>query len=175
MGSKVYFLNARSLNQFGSLSAVKTQVLLDELEFPERVTPDSKVCVKTHFGALSNTRYMRPSYARLLVDYVKQLRVEDVYVAESCGAGMPHGDGLYAGRAAQDEYLECAKRHGFTPDTMGCPVTMLDGEVGLDWFPVKVPGKYFKEIMVAGKLEKTDLLIMHTHFKGHGTAGFGGA
>ncbi|MFX0103439.1 MAG: DUF362 domain-containing protein [Candidatus Hodarchaeota archaeon] len=175
MTSEVFYLSARSRSEFESLSKIKAQVLLGELGFEERVKQGDKVCIKTHFGALANTRYLRPSYARLLVDYVKQHGGEP-FVAESCGAGMPHGEGEYAGRASEEEYLLCAKMHGFTDDTMGCPVTMIDGPLGLDWFNQALPeGKRFKEVMVAGKLKMTDVLIMHTHLKGHGSAGFGGA
>lgn len=175
MKSEVFYLTARSRSEFESLSKIKAQVLLGELGFEDQVKPTDKVCIKTHFGALANTRYLRPAHARLLVDYVKQQGVNDVYVAESCGAGMPHGEGQYAGRASEEEYLRCAKMHGFTDKTMGSPVTMLDGKLGLDWFPVQVDGKHFKEIMVAGKLKDTNQLIMLTHFKGHGGSGFGGA
>lgn len=174
MRSDVFYLNARSLSEMGSLSKVKPQVLLGEIGFDARVKPGNSVCVKTHFGALANTRYLRPSYTRFLVDHVKQLGGVP-YVAESCGAGMPHGDGEYAGRASEAEYLECAKRHGFTPDTMGCPVLMLDGPLGLDWFAQEIKGLFFDKVLVAGKLLDTDVLLVMTHFKGHGSAGFGGA
>ncbi len=175
MKSDVFFLNARTSSEMGSLSKIKAPVLLGEIGFDDHVKPGHKVCIKTHFGALANTRYIRPSYTRFLVDHVKHLGISDVFVAESTGAGLPRGEGEYAGRASEEEYLECARRHGFTSETMGCPVTMLDGPLGLDWFPVKIDGAYFKEVLVAGKLENVDALVVQTHFKGHGSAGFGGA
>nr|MDO8111216.1 DUF362 domain-containing protein [Candidatus Sigynarchaeota archaeon] len=175
MKSDVFYLNARCISELNSLSAVKSKVVLGECGFDAYLKPGMKACIKTHFGALQNTRYLRPSYTRALVDHVKSLGVTNVFVAESCGAGLPHGDTEYAGRSSEEEYLECAKRHGFTAETMGCPVTMLDGPLGLDWFPVKINGRYFKEVMIAGKLKDIDALIVQTHFKGHGSAGFGGA
>ncbi|MHA1717744.1 MAG: DUF362 domain-containing protein [Promethearchaeota archaeon] len=175
MRSEVYYLNARCLSEFGSMSKIKSIVLLDEIGFSDRVRPEHRVCIKTHFGAEANTRYIRPAYTRFLVDHVKQQGVKDVYVAESCGAGLPRRSGEYAGRASEAEYLVCARKHGFTEETMGCPIMMLDGPLGLDWFKVQVDGVFFKEVLVAGKLKDTDVLIMQTHFKGHGSAGFGGA
>ena len=175
MKSDVFYLNARSRSEMESMSKIKAPILLGEIGFDGYVKPDFKVCIKTHFGASANTRYMRPSYARFLVDHVKSLGVKDVFVAESCGAGVPHGEGEYAGRASEEEYLRCAKSHGFTEDTMGAPLTMLDGPLGLDWFGQKIDGFFFDEVLVAGKLKMTDALVMHTHFKGHGSAGFGGA
>ncbi|MEX2683701.1 MAG: DUF362 domain-containing protein [Candidatus Sigynarchaeota archaeon] len=175
MRSDVFYLNARCGTELASMSSVKSKVVLGEIGLDGYLKPGMKTCIKTHFGALPNTRYIRPSYTRALVDHVKALGVTDVFVAESCGAGLPRGEGEYAGRSSEEEYLECAKRHGFTAESMGAPITMLDGALGLEWFHQKINGKYFKEVMVAGKLIDVDCLIMQTHFKGHGSAGFGGA
>ncbi|HME54096.1 MAG TPA: DUF362 domain-containing protein [Candidatus Lokiarchaeia archaeon] len=175
MKSDVFFLNARCKSDLESLSAIKTKAVLGEIGLDGYLQSGMKVCIKTHFGALNNTRYLRPSYARAIVDHVKTFGVTDIIVAESCGAGLPNGSDEWAGRASEPEYLECAKRHGFTPDTMGCPVTMLDGPLGLEWFSQEIEGKYFKEVLVAGKLKDIDALIMQSHFKGHEAAGFGGA
>jgi len=175
MKSDVFYLNARCVTELASMSSVKSKVVLGEIGLDGYLKPNMKTCIKTHFGALQNTRYIRPSYTRALVDHVKSFGVTDVFVAESCGAGLPRGEGEYAGRSSEEEYLECAKRHGFTAESMGAPVTMLDGPLGLDWFHQGINGKYFKEVMVAGKLRDVDCLIVQSHFKGHGSAGFGGA
>jgi hypothetical protein len=158
-----------------SLSAVKPKMLLGEIGLDAYLKPEHKVCIKTHFGALSNTRYLRPAYTRFLVDHVKSLGVTDVFVAESCGAGLPHGEGPYAGRASEEEYLNCAMQHGFTAETMGCPIKMLDGPIGHDWFAQDICGQFFTKVLVAGGLLDVDALIVESHFKGHGLAGFGGA
>jgi uncharacterized Fe-S center protein len=147
MKSDVFYLNARSVSELASMSSVKSKVVLGEIGLDGYLKPGMKTCIKTHFGALENTRYIRPAYTRALVDHVKSIGVTDVFVAESCGAGLPRGkggDGEYAGRSSEEEYLECAKRHGFTAESMGAPVTMLDGPLGLDWFHQKIKGKYFK-------------------------------
>ncbi|MFX0011761.1 MAG: DUF362 domain-containing protein [Candidatus Hermodarchaeota archaeon] len=178
MNSKVYYFTARTTNHEESLSKVKGPLGLQKLGFAEKVKKGDKVVIKTHFGALENIRYLRPSYIRFLCDYVKTFNAKP-YVAESCGWGAPeeytgvHTE--YSGRASEEEYLEIAKIHGFTPETMGAPILMLDGKVGTEIIKHKFNGKNFNEILVAGKLQDFDKLVLATHFKGHAGAGFGGA
>ena len=68
-----------------------------------------------------------------------------------------------------------ALKHGFTEETMGAPIIMLDGQVGTDIELQKIDGNRFKEVLVAGRLREFDYMILATHFKGHAGAGFGGA
>jgi uncharacterized Fe-S center protein len=144
----------------------------------ERLKPNDKVVIKTHFGALENTRYIRPSYIRFLCDYIKELGGIP-FVAESCGWGAPvkftgiHTE--YSGRANENEYMEVALKHGFTAETMGAPILMLDGPQGIDYETQKIKGKRFNEVLVAGRLREFDKMIIASHFKGHPSAGFGGA
>nr|MDO8117435.1 4Fe-4S ferredoxin [Candidatus Sigynarchaeota archaeon] len=72
MKSDVFFLNARTVSEMASLSKIKAPILLGEIGFDDYVKPNHKVCIKTHFGALANTRYIRPAYTRFLVDHVKK-------------------------------------------------------------------------------------------------------
>jgi uncharacterized Fe-S center protein len=176
--SDVYFFTARTHTHEESLSKVKAPLALDKIGFKNKVNKGDKVVIKTHFGALENVRYLRPSYLRFLCDYVKDLKAVPS-VAESCGWGAPeeftgtHTE--YSGRTTENEYLEIAKKHGFTDETMGAKVLMLDGSVGTDFEIQRINGKRFKEILVAGRLKEFDHMILATHFKGHAGAGFGGA
>jgi uncharacterized Fe-S center protein len=53
---------------------------------------------------------------------------------------------------------------------------MLDGVAGVDTFYVNNdPGKYIKNVAVALGLKMADKILVVSHFKGHGGAGFGGA
>jgi uncharacterized Fe-S center protein len=178
MKSEVYFFTARTNSHDESLSKVKGPLGLKKISFEEKVKKGDKVAIKTHMGALENVRYLRPSYIRFLCDYIKKLHAEP-FVAESCGWGAPEeftgGHTEYSGRASEKEYLEIAKVHGFTKETMGAPILMLDGKLGTDIEMHKFKGKYFKEVLVAGKLRDFDKLVIATHFKGHAGAGFGGA
>jgi uncharacterized Fe-S center protein len=160
------------------MSRVKGSLALKKLGFEQKVKSGDKVVVKTHFGALENTRYLRPSYIRFLCDYVKEMGAIPS-VAESCGWGVPESvSGIhteYSGRATESEYLETALKHGFTYETMGAPLLMLDGKIGTDIEIQKINGKIFNEILVAGRLREFDYMVIATHFKGHAGGGFGGS
>ena len=178
MKSDVYFFTARTYNHEESLSKVKGPLALEKIGFNSKVKNGDKVVIKTHFGALENVRYLRPSYIRFLCDYVKTLGGVP-YVAESCGWGAPEEvTGIhteYSGRATEEEYLETAKMHGFTKDTMGAELLMLDGSVGTNIIRQNFKGKRFSEVLVAGRLKEFDHMIIATHFKGHAGAGLGGS
>jgi uncharacterized Fe-S center protein len=178
MKSDVYYFSARSQSYEQSMSRYKGPFALKKLNVEEKIKKGSQVVIKTHFGALENTRYLRPSYLRFLCDYVKELGAKP-NVAESCGWGLPESiSGThteYSGRANEKEYLQTALQHGFTSESLGAPILMLDGENGIDYELQTVNGKRFKEVLVAGRLREFDNLIIASHFKGHSGAGFGGA
>lgn len=174
----VFYFTARSRSHEESMSKVKGILALKKIGFEDHVSEEDKVVIKTHFGALENTRYLRPSYLRFLCEYVKNLGAKP-FLAESCGWGLPESiSGIhseYSGRANEKEYLEVALKHGFTDQTMGAPILMLDGPDGIDYEIQRINGKRFNEVLVAGRLREFDHMIMATHFKGHIGAGFGGA
>lgn len=178
MKSDVFYFTARTHSHQQSMSKFKGSLALKEIGFEQKIKNGNKIVIKTHFGALENTRYLRPSYIRFLCDYVKGLGGIPS-VAESCGWGIPESvSGThteYSGRATEEEYLETALKHGFTEETMGAPILMLDGKVGADIEIQKINGKIFNEVLVAGRLREFDYMVIATHFKGHAGAGFGGA
>ena len=178
MKSEVYYFTARTFSHKESLSKFKGPLALEKIGFNNKVQKGESVVIKTHFGALENVRYLRPSYIRFLCDYVKSLGAVPS-VAESCGWGAPEEvTGIhteYSGRASEDEYLETAKMHGFTKETMGAELLMLDGRVGINNIKHRINGKRFNEVLVAGRLKEFDHMVLATHFKGHAGGGFGGA
>jgi uncharacterized Fe-S center protein len=178
MKSDVYFFTARSQSFKGSMSKVKGPLALEKLGIKKMVNKDDTLVIKTHFGALENTRYIRPSYIRFLCDFVKEIGGIPS-LAESCGWGLPESiSGThteYSGRTNEEEYLQVASIHGFTQETMGTPIFMLDGPYGIDYNIQQIDGNLLKEVFVAGRLREFDYMVLATHFKGHLGAGFGGA
>jgi uncharacterized Fe-S center protein len=178
MSSDVFYFTARTHSYEQSMSKFKGIIGLEKLGFNQKIKNGNKVVIKTHFGALENTRYLRPSYLRFLCDYVKEVGGIPS-VAESCGWGIPESiSGThteYSGRATEEEYLKTALIHGFTEETMGASMLMLDGKDGTDIELQKVDGNRFKDVLVAGRLREFDYMILATHFKGHAGAGFGGS
>ncbi|MHA1337383.1 MAG: DUF362 domain-containing protein [Promethearchaeota archaeon] len=116
MKSDVFFFTARTKSYEESLSKIKGPMALEKIGFKEEVKKNDKVVIKTHFGALENVRYLRPSYIRFLCDYVKELGAIPT-VAESCGWGAPEnftGEHTeYSGRTTEQEYLNIAKMHDY--------------------------------------------------------------
>lgn len=126
------------------------------------------VAIKTHFGELGNLSFLRPNYARAVVDVVKSLGGKPFLT--DCNT-------LYPGfRKNALEHLECAWQNGFTPLTVGCPIIIADGLKGTDDIAVPVAGgEYVKNALIGRAVMDADVIISLSHFKGHENAGFGGA
>lgn len=125
------------------------------------------VAIKMHFGEYGNLAMLRPNYARIVADYVKQLGGKPFLT--DCNT-------LYVGsRKNALDHLETAYLNGFTPYTVGCPVIIADGLKGTNEVLVPIDGEYVKEAKIGAALMDADAVISLTHFKGHEMAGFGGA
>jgi len=126
------------------------------------------VAIKMHFGEKGNLGFLRPNYARSVVDVVGELGGKPFLT--DCNT-------LYPGsRKNALEHLYCAWENGFTPLTVGCPIIIADGLKGTD--DVEVPVEGAEEIQTAkiGRaIMDADVFISLNHFKGHEMAGFGGA
>jgi uncharacterized Fe-S center protein len=123
--------------------------------------------IKMHFGETGNLAYLRPNYARVVVDKVREL------------GGLPFltdCNTLYPGRRKNAlEHLDLAYEHGFSPFSTGCHIIIGDGLRGSDETIVPFPkGEYIKEARVGHAIMDADVVISLTHFKGHMETGFGG-
>ncbi len=136
---------------------------IDQIDFQDKF-----VAIKIHFGELGNMAHLRPGYARVLVDIIKDL------------GGKPFltdANTMYVGsRKNALDHIETAYRNGFTPYATGCHVIIADGLKGTD--DVQVPvvgGEYVKNAKIGRAVMDADIVISLSHFKGHEEAGFGGA
>ncbi|MFX1565533.1 MAG: DUF362 domain-containing protein [Promethearchaeota archaeon] len=149
----------------------KLEVLWDKLGLNKAIKEDDRVIIKTHFGAYGNLMYMRPALLRKAVDLVKAQKGWPI-LAESAGLG--YGVGLYGGRTTAAEYFKMAAANGYTIGTMGAPIVLMDGYWGTDTFTVPIKGKHLNQVEVAMALRDADVVVVMTHFKGHGGTGMGG-
>lgn len=163
--SKVYFTDFRT--PYGGESMPdKLQRLIkyagiDKIDFENKI-----VAIKMHFGELGNISYLRPNYAKAVVDVIKELGGKPFLT--DCNT-------LYPGsRKDAIEHLYCAWENGFTPLTVGCPVIIGDGVKGTDDVEVEVDGQLVKKAKIGKAIMDADIFISLTHFKGHEEAGFGG-
>lgn len=163
--SKVYFTDFRT--RPGGLSMPeKLQKLIKEAGIGNIDFENKLVAIKMHFGELGNISYLRPNYAKAVVDVIKELGGHPFLT--DCNT-------LYPGsRKNAIEHLYCAWENGFTPLTVGCPVIIGDGLKGTDDIEVPVDGEYCKSAKIGRAIMDADIFISLSHFKGHEEAGFGG-
>lgn len=126
------------------------------------------VAIKMHFGELGNLAFLRPQYAKVIADIVKEK------------GGFPFltdCNTLYPGsRRHALEHMDCANFNGFNTVTTGCQIIIADGLRGTDEVEVPVKnGEYVKSAKIGHALMDADIVISLTHFKGHEMTGFGGA
>ena len=164
--SKVYFTDFRARLGEGLPTKLKRLILaagMDQLDMDGKF-----VAIKMHFGELGNLGFLRPNYAKAVVDVVKDLG-GNPYLTD-CNT-------LYPGsRKNALEHLYCAWENGFTPLTVGCPILIGDGLKGTDDVEVPVEGgEYVKAAKIGRAVMDGDIFISLNHFKGHENTGFGGA
>lgn len=164
--AKVYYTDFRA--KIGEGLPTKLKRLIKAAGIGDIDMDGKFVAVKMHFGELGNLSFLRPNYARAIVDIVKELG--GVPFLTDCNT-------LYPGsRKNAIEHLYCAWENGFTPMTVGCPVIIGDGLKGTDDIEVPVEGgEYIDKAMIGRAVMDADIFISLSHFKGHETTGFGGA
>ena len=165
--AKVYFTDFRT-PYGGDTMPGKLKKLIRKAGIAQLNLEGQCVAIKSHFGELGNVSYLRPNYARAVVDVVKELGGKTFLT--DCNK-------LYPGsRKNALEHLYCAWENGFTPLTVGCPILIGDGLKGTDDIEVPVRGgEYVKNAKIGRAVMDADVIISMTHFKGHETTGFGGA
>ena len=164
--SNVYFTNLRVPVGMSLLEKMKKLIYkagIEEIDFNQQMT-----AIKIHFGEPGNLTFLRPNYAKVMADVVKEL------------GGLPFltdCNTLYVGRRKNAlEHIESAYENGFTPFSTGCQVIIGDGLKGSD--DVEVPvvgGEYVKTAKIGRAIMDADIVISLNHFKGHEATGFGGA
>ena len=165
--SKVYFTDFRT-KMYGEPIPKKLQRLIRTAGIGDIDFDGKFVAIKMHFGELGNISFLRPNFAKAVVDVVKELGGKPFLT--DCNT-------MYPGfRKNALEHLYCAWENGFTPLSVGCPVIIADGLKGTDDIDVPVRGgEYVKAAHIGRAVMDADIFISLSHFKGHEEAGFGGA
>ena len=163
--SKVYFTNFKTSFTENIPQKLKRLILaagIKDIDFQ-----DHYAAIKIHFGELGNLAFLRPNYAKVVADTVKELGGK-VFLTD-CNT-------LYVGsRKNALDHMDTAYENGFTPFSTGCHVIIADGLKGTDEVLVPVDGEYVKEAKIGRAVMDADIFISLTHFKGHEATGFGGA
>ena len=165
--SKVFFTDFRT-KAHGDGLPTKLRKLILKAGLADIDMDGKFVAIKMHFGELGNISYLRPNYARAVVDAVKSLGGKPFLT--DCNTMYP------GSRKNAIEHLYCAWENGFTPLTVGCPIIIGDGLKGTDDIDVPVVGgEYVKNAKIGRAVMDADIFISLSHFKGHEMTGFGGA
>lgn len=164
--SKVYFTDFKT--SFEENIPQKLERLIKSAGIENINFKDKFTAIKMHFGEPGNLAFLRPNFARVVADVVKE-----------CG-GKPFltdCNTLYVGgRRNALDHLEAAYTNGFSPFASGCHVIIADGLKGTDDIAVPVEGgEYIKEAFIGRAIMDADVFITLSHFKGHEATGFGGA
>ncbi len=144
--------------------------ILDNLDFSKL---GENVAIKLHFGERGCTTYINPKIVKRLCERLKKLGKKTSLV--ECNV-------LYQGsRTNATEHVKTAKSHGFD----FADIDILDGEKGDEFVEVDISDSVNKKendnLRIVDKakigkgIEKYDSMISLAHFKGHGSAGYGGA
>ena len=133
--SKVYFTTFKATGNENLLQ--KLHRLMKTAGFENIDFKDKYAAIKIHFGEYGNLAFLRPNYARVVADYVKELGGKPFLT--DCNT-------LYVGsRKNALDHLETAYVNGFSPYQTGCHVLIADGLKGTDETLVPVNGEYVKE------------------------------
>lgn len=166
MASKVYYTDFHTTVDEPLTKKLARLILtagMDQIDFQGKF-----VAIKMHFGEPGNLAFLRPNYARVVADVVKDLGGKPFLT--DCNT-------LYiGGRKNALDHLDSAYQNGFVPYATGCQVIIADGLKGTDEIDVPVEGgEYVKTAKIGRAVMDADIVISLTHFKCHEEAGMGGA
>lgn len=121
--TKVYFTSFKTLeheNLIQKLHRLMKQAGFESIDFNEKYA-----AIKIHFGEYGNLAFLRPNYAKVVADYVKELGGK---------AFLTDCNTLYVGsRKNALDHLDTAYVNGFSPLQTGCHVlighAIMDADV----------------------------------------------
>lgn len=160
--SNVYCLPIKKGTAVNKIVSESHRLLAAMIE-RERVTVQSYVPMKVHFGEPGNTTFIPASYYNGLIQYLQEAGTQTAYIETNVLYKSP--------RTRKDTHLAVAAAHGFTQ----VPVIIADGDHGEDYIDLPIHQTHFQTAKIARLMAETPQLLVVSHFKGHMLAGFGGA
>ena len=164
--SRVFFTDMRT--RVGESLLLKLDRLISGAGIGQIDFAQKYAAIKIHFGEPGNLAFLRPNFAKVVVDKIKSL------------GGMPFltdCNTLYVGRRNNAlVHLDAACENGYFPMSTGCQNIIADGIRGSDDVDVPVNGgEYCKTAHIGRAIMDADIVVSLNHFKGHEGTGFGGA
>jgi hypothetical protein len=159
--SKVYFIK-NSESDYNKLGK-------DALELLKKIVSETgyifekEVPIKVHFGEKGNKTFIPAKCYEETINYLKDEGVSPYYIETNV---------LYRGsRTTTDSHIQTATSHGFTQ----IPIIIADGDIGIEYDEIEINKEYISKCKIGKGYGKYKQIIVMSHFKGHGAAGFGGA
>lgn len=159
--SKVYFKRVEN-KDYQQLNEA-ARVLLETLVKEEQHAFTQTVPLKVHFGEMGNTTYIPSDCYLGVIDYLSSNGIESAYIETNV---------LYRGsRTTRDSHVATALAHGFNQ----LPIIIADGDHGEAYDEIPIHQTYIESCKIGKAFSDYSQFIVMSHFKGHGSAGFGGA
>ncbi len=165
MSAKVYYASTRA-NKEGESMLEKLYDLFYQAGFDELIEKDDLIGIKQHFGEAGNTAFIRPIYARKLVEAIREADGNPF---------LTDANTLYEReRANSVDHLNTAYANGFSPATVQAPVIIADGMTGRAYEKIKIDLDTFDEVKIGTEICHANGMVSLAHFKGHDLTAFGG-
>lgn len=165
MVSDVFFSSLKTHKTESPLN--KIERLLHKCQLRKRFDKNELIAIKTHFGELGNTAFVRPIFLRPIVRMLKEMGTRPF---------LTDTNTLYVGeRTNSVDHLHNAFLNGFNYSTLQTPVIIADGLRGEMYTSVEINLEWIKEAKLASEIAQSDGMVCVSHFKGHEVSGFGGA
>jgi len=163
--SKVYFSDMRTSHKENFLDKIAR--VLSTAGLAEQISKGDLTAVKIHFGEKGNSAFIRPIFARRVVEEIKKLGALPFLTDSST---------LYPGQRKEAvSALTCAIENGFGYSCVGAPLVISDGLRGVTETEVIIEAELLKKVYIGTEIVEADSIVAMTHFKCHELTGFGGA
>jgi uncharacterized protein len=166
MKSKVYFIGTKNADDIADVND-KLKTLLAKSGVLDIARKDRKACVKLHFGEEGSTGFVRPDHLRVICDEIIERGAVPV---------LSDTNTLYRGKRLNPaDHMGVAHAHGFTRDKVGADIFIPDDTKKEEVMEVRIDQSRIETASVVRFYVDVDAMVVVSHFKGHGLAGFGGA
>lgn len=163
--SKVFFCDMRTGHKENLFDKIAKLLALAGLR--QAVAEGDLTAVKIHFGEKGNHTYLRPVFARKVVEELKTIGAMPFLTDSST---------LYPGQRKEAvSALICAIENGFDYSCVNAPLIISDGLRGVTETEVAIEGELLKKTYIGTEIVEADSIVAMTHFKCHELTGFGGA
>lgn len=163
--STVYFADMRAGHKENLFDKISR--LLKTAGLEKTVSSGDLTAIKIHFGEKGNSAFIRPIFARRMVQEVKRQGAHPFLTDSST---------LYPGeRKEAVSALTCAIENGFAYACVEAPLIISDGLRGVTETEVAIKGEILQKAYIGTEIIEADSMVCMTHFKCHELTGFGGA